>query len=318
MIITLNSQDLPEKQTRWSIFGNLVFRRQDGKAEKLAEPKKDEQNPQTEEQKQAQQARQKEQERIAKSIHIKHLITSYVKVRTLASLCRDFETPVFGDFPGNEGERTIMKNLAHFLQEEINKIKFVSREERGKISFKNDDPVLLASFPIITATISELEEKRGKLEQERKDFEKLQKDVKGFAGELEKNIKESVTLKDDVEAYNTRMEKLNERLRTERQCNETERSQFEKEMEEIDKIHIHSLNENLRTLQEKIGKETEGFNEARRELKNLKERNDGLRARISDMEIKNDNFKKIVLSEPMERQSRHDSDTLHMKSQCNI
>ncbi|XP_078361236.1 uncharacterized protein LOC144645531 [Oculina patagonica] len=305
---------LPEKQTGWSFFGHFPFFRKDGKTEK-SEPNRDEQNQQTERQKQAEETRQKEKERIAKSIHLKHLITSYVKVRTLKSLCRDFETPVFGDFPGNEGEKSIMRNLAHFLKEEIDKIKFVSTEERGKIIFENHDPVLLASFPVIAATISELEEKRAKLEEERKYFEKLQKDVKGFSGVLVKNINESVALKNDVEAYNTRLEKLKERQETERKSNETEPLQFDKEMEEIDKIHIHSLNENLRTLQEKIGKETQGFNEARKELKNLKERNESLRARISEVETKYNNLE-ILLSEPS-GSSLH-ADTLHMKSQSNI
>ena len=91
------------------------------------QPKR-EQNLLTEE-KDAQESAHKEKERIDKSIGLKHLITSYAKARTLVALCRDFNTPLFGDLPNNEEEKIVMKNLGHFLKDETNKIKFVRLQQ---------------------------------------------------------------------------------------------------------------------------------------------------------------------------------------------
>lgn len=313
-MITLNFKDEAKEQRRSLFAAHRAFYRQDGKTEKL-EAKKEEQKLPTEE-KQAEEASQKENERIAKSIHIKHLIASYGKVGTLRSLCRDFETPVFGDFPGNEAEMNVIKNLVHFLKEEINKMKFVSGEESEKVTYENDDPILRSCLPLIKVTISELEKKLGKLIEEKEDFDKLDREAKSSADELEEKIKEAEILKTDVEGYDTRMDKLKERQKMELKNNEIERAQYGQEMEEINKIHVHSLHENLRMLQERIGREIKVFNETKKDLKNLKELNHDLRARVSEAVAKNDNFKK-VLAEPTEpTNSGHDSVCSRIKTQC--
>lgn len=289
LTMTLNLQNLPERQKQQPVFANHEF----GKTAEKLEPKREQ--TQLTEEKEAEESAQKEKERTDKSIGITHLITSYAKARTLVSLCRDFDTPLFGDLPGNEAEKTIMKNLAHFLKDETNKMKFVNcGEEQEKTTFQNEDPTMQASLSVIAATISELEKKKRKLEGDKREFENVDKVVKGFTGELEENIKQATTLKTEVEAHNVRLERLKERQKNERKNNDSERSQFHKEMEEINKIHVHSLQENLRTLQEKIGEETKGFSDVKRELKNLKERNDRLRTRIKEVETINNNLKKIL------------------------
>ena len=280
-------------QKQGPVFFNREFSSQEGKATEKLGPK-GEQNQITEEIKEEQSA-EKEKERTDKSIGIKHLITSYAKARTLVSLCRDFNTPLFGDLPGNDAEKTIMRNLAHFLKDETNKMKFVRcKEEQEITAFENEDPIMQAGLSVIAATISELEKKKRKLEGDKREFENIDKVVKGFTGELEENVKEATTLKAEVESHNVRLERMKERQKSERKSNESVRSQFHKEMEEINKIHLHSLQENLRTLQEKIGEEAKGFNDVKRELKNLKERNDSLRTRIKEVEKTNKNLKKIL------------------------
>ena len=277
LTITLNLQNLPEKQKQKPTFA------------------KREQNQLTEE-KQAKESAQKEKERIDKSIRIKHLITSYAKARTLVSLCHTFNTPVFGDIPGYDGEKTIIKNIAHFLKDETNKIKFVYCTEPGqeKSTFENEDQAMQASLSVIEARVRELEKKKRKLDGDKREFEDVDKVVKGFTSELEENIKQATTLKTEVEALNVRLERLKERQKKERKSNESKRSQFHKEMEEINKIQVHSLQENIRTLQEKIGEQTKGLNGVRRELKNLKERNDSLRTRVKEVEKINNKFKKSL------------------------
>lgn len=292
MTITLNLQNLPAKHRQKHVFANRELCRQVGKtAEKLV-PNNGEEDQLTEE--------TQAEERIDKSVCIKHLSTSYAKTRTLVALCHDFNTPVFGDLPGNEGEKIIMKNLARFLKDETDKIRFVyCRDEQEKTTFENEDPIMQASLPEMEATISELEKKKRKLEGDKREFENVDKVVKGFAGELGENIKQVTTLKTEAEAHNVRLERLKERQKKERKGNELERSQFHKEMEEINKIHLHSLQENLRTLQDKIAEETNGFYDARRELKNLKERNDSLRTHIKEVETINNNFKRILAKSSM-------------------
>ena len=285
--------------------------------EKL-EPKR-EQNQLIEE-KEAQESAQKEKERNDKSIGIKHLIASYAKARTLVSLCRDFNTPLFGDLPSNDEEKIVMKNLAHFLKDETNKIKFVCcKVEQDKTEIKNEDPTMRASLSLIAATISELEKKKHKLEGDKREFENVDKVVKGFTGELEENIKQATTLKTEVEAYNVRLERLKERQKNERKSNESERSKFNKEMEEINKIHVHSLQENIRALEKKIGEQTKGFNEAKRELKNLKERNDSLRTRIKEAETTNNNLKKILVAQSVNEDGQHSrsEDSSSVEIHCN-
>lgn len=161
-----------------------------------------------------------------------------------------------------------------------------------------------AGLSLIAATISELQKKKRKLEGDKREFENVDKIVKGFTGELEENIKQATTLKTEVEAHNVRLERLKERQKNERKSNESERSKFNKEMEEINKLHVHSLQENLRTLQEKIEEETKGFNDAKKELKNLKERNDSLRTRIKEVEKTNSNLKKI-LAKSIDKDGQH-------------
>ena len=161
-----------------------------------------------------------------------------------------------------------------------------------------------AGLSLIAATISELEKKKRKLEGDKREFENVDKIVKGFTGELEENIKQATTLKTEVEAHNVRLERLKERQKNERKSNESERSKFNKEMEEINKLHVHSLQENLRTLQEKIEEETKGFNDAKKELKNLREQNDSLRTRIKEVEKTNSNVKKI-LAKSIEKDGQH-------------
>ena len=237
------------------------------------------------------QRRLTERDRIVNLIRIQHLISSYVKVRNLSALCRDFETPVFGDLPeGNEVEKSIVRNLSHFLKEEIQKIRFVDLEERGQIKFGifDRDPLLRASFPVIKTTIMRLELKKNDVEKEKKKLETLEKEITDFLEELKLKEGDSKTLKSEVEAEKARIEKLKERLKEERKNNESIRYQFGKEMEHIDNIQIHGLHEDLRALQEKISKERKDFNQKKDELKNLKEQNSSLRVRISETERKID------------------------------
>ena len=246
-------------------------------------------------------------------------MTSYAKARTLVSLCRDFNTPLFGDIPSNEEEKIVMKNLAHFLKDETNKIKFVCcNVGEDKTTTEKEDPTIQASLPLIEATITELEKKKRKLEGDKREFENIDKVVKGFTGELEENIKQVTTLKTEVEAYNVRLERLKERQKNERKSNESERAKFNNEMEEIDKIHAHSLQENIRMLQKKIGEETKAFNDAKRELKNLKERNDGLRTRIKEVQTINNNLRKI-LAKSVNKAGQHSSsdERSSVETHCN-
>ena len=175
-----------------------------------------------------------------------------------------------------------------------------------------------AGLSLIASTISELEKKKRKLEGDKREFENVDKIVKGFTGELEENIKQATTLKTEVEAHNVRLERLKERQKKERKSNESELSKFNKEMEEINKIRVHSLQESLRTLQEKIGEEAKGFNDAEKELKNLKERNDSLKTRIKEVETINNNLKKI-LAKSVDKggQYSRSGDSESVKMHCN-
>ena len=311
-------QNLPEKQKQKPPFANREFFKQDGKMPEKLEPKR-EQNQLIEE-KEAQESSQKEKERNDKSIGIKHLIASYAKARTLVSLCRDFNTPLFGDLPSNDEEKIVMKNLAHFLKDETNKICCKVEQDKTEIK-RNEDPTMQASLSLIAATISELEKKKRKLEGDKREFENVDKVVKGFADELGKNTKQATALKTEVEAYNVRLERLKERQKNERKSNESERSKFNKEMEEINKIHVHSLQENICALEKKIGEQTRGFNDAKRELKILKERNDSLRTRIKEVETINNNLKKILAKSVNEDgqhlQLRSEDSLSVMKMHCN-
>lgn len=310
MTITLNLQNLPTNWHRQKpVCANRELCTQGGKTAGELEPKHGEQD----------QEETQAEEGIDKSVCIKHLSTSYAKTRTLVALCHDFNTPVFGDLPGNEGEKIIMKNLARFLKDETDKIRFVHcREEQEKTTFENENPIMQASLQEMKATISELEKKKRKLEGDKREFENVDKVVKGFIGELEENIKQVTTLKTEAEAHNVRLERMKERQKKERKGNELERSQFHKEMEEINKIHVNSLQENLRTLQDKIAEETNGFYDARRELKNLKEKNDILRTRIKEVETINNNFKRILAkSTKMGNTRGQNTGISSVKTHCN-
>ena len=183
---------------------------------------------------------------------------------------------------------------------------------------ENEDPTMQASLSVIAATITELQKKKRKLEGDKREFENIDKVVKGFTGELEENIKQAATLTTEVEAYNVRLERLKERQKNERKSNESERAKFNKEMEEIKKIHAHSLQENIRMLQKKIGDEITGFNDAKRELQNLKERNDSLRTRIKEVETVNNNLRKI-LAQSVNKDEQHSrsEDSSSVKMHCN-
>lgn len=271
-----------QRHNKWFVNSALF-----GLDERVEKQQKEEGSPQVEEASQAQ------KEIIAKINHIKHLSTSYSKVKALELLCEDLQTPVFGDFPGYEQERTIMKNLAHFLKEQINEIKRVEEEEKRKNWLENFEPNMRAPFPVIAIKIRELENKRNMLEKERKDSENLNKEGKNCAGEHGETKKEADMLKAEVEAYDIRLKAMRERQSSERKSIDSKRIQHEREMEEINKTYDHSLHEGLRSIQEKIVQETKLLVEVKKELYDMKNENECIQLRISETVAKNEEFKKL-------------------------
>lgn len=236
------------------------------------------------------QERQLDRDGITNLMRIQHLISTYITVRNLVDLCRDFKTPVFGDFPdGNDVEKKIVKALLQFLKEEIRKVRFVGLEEREELMFDKcvEDPILRASFSVFEMTITRLEIKINDLQDERKKNEKLEKDTKAFSEELEVKEAKAKTLKAELGAEKSRWDKLSERLKEERKNNETTRLQFAQEIEALNQIKIHKLHEDLRALQEKISNETKLCNKTKEEIQIVKEENDSLRSCISELEPKN-------------------------------
>ena len=233
------------------------------------------------------QERQLERDGITNLMRIQHLISTYITVRNLVVLCRDFKIPVFGDFPdGNDVEKKIVKTLLQFLKEEIRKLRFVGLEEGEKLMFDKcvEDPILRASFSVLKMTITRLEIKINDLQDERKKNEKLEKDTKAFAEELRVKEAKARTLKAELGAEKSRWDKLSERLKEERKNNETTRLQFAQEMEALNQIKIHKLHEDLRALQEKISNETKLCDKTKEEIQIVKGENDSLRMRISELE----------------------------------
>ena len=235
------------------------------------------------------QKRQLERDGITNLMRIQHLISTYITVRDLVVLCRDFKTPVFGDFPdGNDVEKKIVKTLLQFLKEEIRKLRFVGLEEGEKLMFDKcvEDPILRASFSVLKMTITRLEIKINDLQDERKKNEKLEKATKTFAEELRVKEAKARTLKAELGAEKSRWDKLSERLQEERKNNETIRLQFAQEMEALNQIKIHKLHEDPRALQEKISNETKLCDKTKEEIQIVKGENDSLRMRISELEPK--------------------------------
>ena len=235
------------------------------------------------------QERQLERDGITNLMRIQHLISTYITVRNLVVLCRDFKTPVFGDFPdGNDVEKKILKTLLQFLKEEIRKLRFVGLEEGEELMFDkcDEDPILRASFSVLKMTITRLEIKINDHQDERKKNEKLEKDTKAFSEELRVKEAKARTLKSELGAEKSRWDKLSERLQEERKNNETIRLQFAQEMEALNQIKIHKLHEDLRALQEKISNETILCNKTEEEIQIIKGENDSLRLRISELEPK--------------------------------
>lgn len=235
------------------------------------------------------QERQLERDGITNLMRIQHLISTYITVRNLAVLCRDFKTPVFGDFPdGNDVEKKILKTLLQFLKEEIRKLRFVGLEEGEELMFDKceEDPILRASFSVLKMTITRLEIKINDHQDERKKNEKLEKDTKAFSEELRVKEAKARTLKSELGAEKSRWDKLSERLQEERKNNETIRLQFAQEMEALNQIKIHKSHEDLRALQEKISNETILCNKTEEEIQIIKGENDSLRLRISELEPK--------------------------------
>ena len=233
------------------------------------------------------QERQLERDGITNLMRIQHLISTYITVRNLVVLCRDFKTPVFGDFPnGNDVEKKILKTLLQFSKEEIRKLRFVGLEEGEELMFDKcvEDPILRASFSVLKMTITRLEIKINDLQDERKKNEKLKKDTKAFAEELRVKEAKARTLKAELGAEKSRWDKLSERLKEERKNNETTRLQFAQEMEALNQIKIHKLHEDLRALQEKISNETKLCDKTKEEIQIVKGENDSLRMRISELE----------------------------------
>ena len=235
-----------------------------------------------------------ETERITSLIRMKHLTSSYFKVRNLSALCRDFQTPVFGDLPqGNELEKSIMRNLCYFLKDEIQKIKFFDLEERGRFTFGNrdEDPIFRASFPVIETIVKRLETKRRGLQNEKSLLQIAEKQIRGFLEEMKVKEPEGKTLKVEVETEKTRIEKLKERLKTERENNESIRYQYGKELELINNVQLHGLHAELHELQQKISDETKALLDKKEHLRDLKDRNNSLTSSISKAPVnKNGHF----------------------------
>lgn len=231
---------------------------------------------------------QEETGRITNLIRMKHLASSYFKVRNLSALCRDFQTPVFGDFPeGNELEKAIIRNLCYFLKEEIQKIKFFDLEERGRITFgrRDKDPILRASFPVIETVVNKLEIRRRGLQNQKNLLEIAEKQIRGFLEEIKVNEEEAKTLKIEVETEKARIEKLRERLKTERRNNESIRYQYGTELEQITNVQIQPSHEKLHDLQEKISGEMKALLEEKENLRAWKDRNNNLTSIISKASV---------------------------------
>lgn len=228
---------------------------------------------------------QKEADKIMNRIRVKYLSLCYTKVRSLSALCRSFQTPVFGDTPGgNELEKTVIKNLAYFVKEEIQRIRFndLGFEKNRKLTFRefDSDPVLRPGFCFIEATVKKLELKTNNLQKEKERLEMLEREFKELSEELTEREAEAKVLKVEVENEKARVGKLTERLKTERENNGKLRLQYCKELEQIREVQIHGLHENLRSLQEKITKENNAIKEECESLRQLKEQNATLNSYI--------------------------------------
>lgn len=228
-----------------------------------------------------------EGEKVMNRIRVKHLSSCYTKVRSLSVLCRSFQTPVFGDTPrGNELEKTVLKNLAYFVKDEIQSIKFYDLEfaENRKLTFGelDIDPVLRSGFCFIETVVKKLELKRNNLRKEKERLEMLEREFKELSEELTEREAEAKVLKVEVENEKARVGKLTERLKTERENNGKLRLQYCRELEQIQEVQIHGLHENLRSLQEKITKENNALKEECESLRNLKEQNANLNSYIFD------------------------------------
>lgn len=220
-------------------------------------------------------------------IRVKHLSSCYTKVRSLSVLCRSFQTPVFGDTPGgNELEKTVLKNLAYFVKDEIQSIKFYDLEfaENRKLTFGelDIDPVLRSGFCFIETVVKKLELKRNNLRKEKERLEMLEREFKELSEELTEREAEAKILKVEVENEKARVGKLTERLKTERENNGKLRLQYCRELEQIQEVQIHGLHENLRSLQEKITMESNALKEECESLRHLKEQNANLNSYIFD------------------------------------
>ena len=237
---------------------------------------------------------QEETERITNLIRMKHLASSYFKVKNLSALCRDFQTPVFGDLPeGNELEKAIIRNLCYFLKEEIQKIKFFDLEERGRITFgsRDKDPMLRASFPVFETVVNKLEIRRRGLQNQKNLLEMAEKQIIGFLEEIKVNEDEAKTLQIEVETEKARIEKLKERLKTERGSNESIRYQYGTELEKITNVQIQRSQEELHDLQEKISDQTKALLEEKEKLRAWKDQNNSLTSFISKASVnKNGHF----------------------------
>lgn len=274
------------------LLGRNHFRLQEtafqGVREEKKEIKGDEFNPHAT----TQRGPREEGDRIINLIRINHLISSYVKIRSLLTLCGDFQTPVFGDLPeGDEPEKTITRNLCYFLKEELKKMKFIDLEEKGIITFPNQarDPILRQSLTFLETIVSKLEKKKCGLENEKHELETLEKEIKDHLEEMDTKQAEANALTIEVEAEEAKIEKLTERLKTERSNNESVRKQYGEEMEQINNSQIKRLHEDLRAVQEKISKETKVFKQKKDELRNLKEQNSILKSCTSGSVVKKNN-----------------------------
>ena len=274
------------------LLGRNHFRLQETPFKGVREEKKESKGDEFNTHATTQRRPREEGDRVINLIRINHLISSYVKVRSLLTLCGDFQTPVFGDLPGgDELEKTIRRNLCYFLKEELQKMKFIDLEEKGKIIFRNHarDPILRQSLTFLKTIVSKLEKKRCGLENEKHKLETLEKEIKDHIEEMNTKQAEANALTIEVEAEKAKIEKLTERLKAERNNNESVRKQYGREMEQINNIQIQSLHEDLRAVQEKISKETKVFKQKKDELRNLKEQNSILKSCTSGSVVKKNN-----------------------------
>ena len=258
----------------------------------LTQGKPDNSMKKTEENSTENEERRERQEKIANLILLKHLRDSYMKVKTLMTLCQDFKNPVFGDFPSNKGEKMLLSNIAHFLNHEIKKIRFANSDEKNKFDTSRD-PILKTSLPELKEKINQLRETMSELRKTRTKIEaaKNTRAEMSEKAELTRREKEAKLLNSAIGGHKVKVCALRERRETEKRNFSAQQSQLKEDIKRIDSVETRGVRDQIETLQQRIGEEVKFYCELRENVRKQKTRNDNLRQLVREADTKKKNLR---------------------------